>query len=417
MENKNIGEIRSEASEQITTFLYGLGNISEQYIDYTEINNFFRRLDKLLDYIDNIFNDSTINVQEILGGELEKKSLFSRKENIPLFLYLDLYEAASKSLIDKVAKNHSAYSKLQKVYDDISKKINLLRQEAIKLNFNKKFDPNKHFDEKVGDFLNKSRGQYEIDWIDYEGKKYPILTGSFVAYDLSRNGERSSHAINSQKNYLYVEDKNFISNAQEFKQQEKMRRITTEYMDEVKEFFKNGKLPERMEEFHYMLTEEANNNSDVRVALYASMELFLSGNYLTKEFEIAFQKVKNYKARRKKKNTEKVIDTHDVSNGTGNSNETDKSSTEYEVIESKKAPAKSKEAPVKKSFTKFLEGIKETLFWEKSQTPQTPQTSEKAVEEFDEVRKVEHMIFTKEVINGKEVWVQEDPNAVKVVRK
>lgn len=414
----NNSDLRKEASDKIVNFLPCLREISVLFDDVTEKNNFVVQLEKLIDYIDNIFNSFAIEeIDEILGGELviEERTVrrVKKSTSLPLFIYLDLFNAVNECFLEESSK-YEYKQEMNKNCKIVREKIKNLKEKVSKLSCSDKFNKKYHLSKEIGKKIINSQGFIVIDFQKKESKEYLVMEFSHV---FSSNSANTSN-INIYRGdvnfaFLYYEDELEYENIIQEKKQKELQSISVAFISEVKEFFKNEKLPDNIDNVAIMLVDRAKVDYDFRICLQIAVKEYLKCvkyGVVTSDFKKSFDNfliAKTELERNEKEEKERKKKEEYKNNNLAEPNK---------VME-KNEKERTSEARSKKGFSNFINLLKNKRKEKVLSDDVLTFENERKKQLISDAQGRKYIVTEVVMIDGKEVYVPMGSDDVKVVRK
>ena len=256
-ENIKIQEIRRNIENQLSTLL----SITFKK-NYSSSGDILNQLDKFIESLDSIFiKESPETIQQLLGGEFNKDSIYlgsefePEKASIPLYFSLDL-------LMRSIESNLLNKTKYNDQFIEILRKLNELKEAATKLEFNSIFEPNSEFSEFTMQQILDAKGNFELKKDQKEGIEYlGIVTNWENTPGHVKNGDYYQTGPTtrgfSRTMTLYQKDKDAIDDVKFQEIQKKSKKIK----EIAKKYFKNGEIPVPKD----LLDKLLDNNLDKRI--------------------------------------------------------------------------------------------------------------------------------------------------------
>ena len=246
--------------------LFNVVCLDEYEIDIVE------ELEKSITILDFVFSKKEDEeIQKLVGGELNPNnimgtSLQPEKYNIPLYLILELI---IKGLKD------SKFKAKESIIKSIEK-LEIFKERADKLEYDKKFNPNEELSPDVIDKIKSSNGLFSMEVVEIDGKECIAVnvkreSGTYQVKNGDIYGGDNLEIINLQT-MLYDKDNKKLSQLKKIEKQRLLSKAQTKLKDIGKKYFKNGEIPKL-----WNLSEELidkNINPEIRTYLsYLSTDL------------------------------------------------------------------------------------------------------------------------------------------------
>lgn len=237
MNNYFDNEKRQQIEVMLSSCLYESLKIFDSKTELVE------KMEKLLSNLENIFENNSENIQELLGGEFNKDIIMvgsyfdTQRSSLPLYFILDII---GKGIETIRANNFANKEELISLLD----RIKALKEKSSKLEFSKKFDPNQKINDYVLDEIVHSKGNFYVESKVEEGIKhlaiqtqYTIMNGEYKSGDWYERGPTEYHF--SRFKPLYEIDDQKIRNVQYEKTSKNIERLDAI----LEKYFVDKKIP------------------------------------------------------------------------------------------------------------------------------------------------------------------------------
>ena len=257
-----------EKRAKIETELSNILNSSYRkmnFKDKEEEERNFTKIENAIAYFDELLSTTDVkDLEQLLSGEFERQTGllgYSSDGKAPAYLYIDL-------AIALIRKEFLVYDDIKERASSIINKLEILKTNLIRYDFNKMFDPTKSFNERVLDNMIASKGNFKFAVVNDNGKRYAGVDAVITIEHVTiKNGDYYS---DGPATHSFLDDELLFEEDRLKVEQDRLNAKKAAYERLLKvagKYFTDGQIPFSYD-FYRMLETDV-MNEEIKTILYS----------------------------------------------------------------------------------------------------------------------------------------------------